>query len=54
MKKQKQMKALRVSEYVKELANQVTKKVAVDTKGEVTTINGTLQYVLEAYLEKGE
>ena len=49
-----QMKAIRVSNYVKNLSSQVAKKVIVDTKGEVTSINGALLFIFEQYLEKSE
>ena len=46
------MKAIRVSERTQELMREAAKKVAVDSKGEVTTINGSLAYILTLYLGK--
>ena len=49
--KQKQMKALRVSEEVKALMDEVVKKVAVDSGGEILGINPSLDYVLNKFLK---
>jgi hypothetical protein len=51
--KAKQLKAIKVTDYVKKLSLEVTKKVAADIKVDVS-INAAMQYVFEQYLEKGK
>jgi hypothetical protein len=48
----KQMKAIKVSDDVKLLMDEVRKIVAVETKGEIFGINEALRYVLQAKLAK--
>ena len=46
------MKAIRVSEEVQEMMKKAAKKVAVKSGGEVTTINGSLEYILDKFLKE--
>ena len=48
----KQMKALRVTEDVKLLAEEVRKSVAVESGGEVVNLNDSVRYVFQNYLER--
>ncbi len=49
-----QLKALRVTEEVHTMAKEAKKLMAVYSKGEVTSINGTLRELLTNFINKME
>lgn len=51
---EKTVKRIAVTPHVKKLMDMATKKVMVETQGEVQTINDALKHILEYYLEKDE
>ncbi len=46
------MKSIRVTDEVQAKMREAAKKVAVKSGGEITTINGSLEYILDKFLKE--